>query len=129
LLYLVIGIARRLFLKQISTNKLSQRKHVEIDGHYYVVRRKGSGDRLSINMYMTELDKLADKEKAGTQLTGEELDRITEIENGIVNIAVGCFDDGGDGSKSRELVLSLSEDELTELMETIFDEPKEPNVS
>jgi hypothetical protein len=116
-------------LKQISTNKLSQRKHVEIDGHYYVVRRKGSGDRLSINMYMTELDKLADKEKAGTQLTGEELDRITEIENGIVNIAVGCFDDGGDGSKSRELVLSLSEDELTELMETIFDEPKEPNVS
>jgi hypothetical protein len=112
---------------QISTNKLSQRKHVEIDGHYYIVRRIGAGDQLTFSQYMRELEVLDKKEKSGNKLTESEIKRVTEIEAAALDISAGCFDDQGDGSKSKELVRNLSSDELAEIMRQVFDE--QPEVS
>jgi hypothetical protein len=108
---------------QISTNRLSQRKNVEIDGHHYIVRRMGAGDQLSISQYMRELTALSKKE-TDNKLTKQDQDRVAEIELEALKISARCFDDQGDGTKALELVKSLSPDELTEMMQQIFDEPK-----
>lgn len=105
---------------QINTNKLDNRKHVEIDGHYYIVRRMGAGDQLSISQYMRELKSLSGKEEKGS-LTDDELNRVALIEEQALKITARCFDDQGDGEKSRQLVSSLAPDELAELMGKIFD--------
>ncbi len=112
-------------MRSISTNKLSQRKHVEVDGHYYIVRRIGAGDQLTFSQYMRELEKLDKIEKSGNKLTKAETRRVLEIEASALDISAGCFDDQGDGSKSKELVRNLSSDELAELMKQIFDEQPE----
>lgn len=104
----------------INTNNLSQRKHVEIDGHYYIVRRMGAGDQLSISGYMRELEKLSVKEKS-SKLTDAELKKVAEIENASLEIAARCFDDQEDGNKSLALVKALTPEELQELMSQIFD--------
>lgn len=108
---------------QITTNKLSQRKHVEIDGHYYIVRRMGAGDQLSVSQYMRELEALAKKEKK-EPLSEDELKRVSEIEKTALEISARCFDDQEDGEKSRQLVYSLTPEELAELMKQIFNEPE-----
>lgn len=108
---------------QLSTNKLSQRKNVEIDGHHYIVRRMGAGDQLSVSQYMRELSALGKKEQ-NQELSQKELDRVAEIELEALQISARCFDDQGDGTKSLALVKSLTPEELTELMSQIFDEPK-----
>lgn len=108
---------------QLSTNKLSQRKNVEIDGHHYIVRRMGAGDQLTVNQYMRELTVLGKKEQK-EELNQEELDRVAEIESEALKISARCFDDQGDGTKSLALVKSLTPEELSELMSQIFDEPK-----
>lgn len=110
-------------MQQISTNKLSQRKHVEIDNHYYVVRRMGAGDQLSVGQYMRELEALSEKEK-NTPLSKEELKRVAEIERASLEISARCFDDQEDGEKSKALVSGLSADELSELMGQIFKDDK-----
>lgn len=111
-------------MRQISTNKLGSRKHVEIDGHYFIVRRMGAGDQLTISQYMRELQVMAKKEQSKT-LSDEDYKRIGEIEQAVLDISARCFDDQGDGSKSKELIKSLTQEELTEVMETIFNEKPE----
>lgn len=106
---------------QINTNELSQRKKVEIDGHIYIVRRMGAGDQLSVSQYLRELDILAEKEKR-TKLTEKENKRVSEIENASLEITAHCFDDQEDGSKSLALVKNLSQDEIAELFNQIFEE-------
>lgn len=110
-------------MKTISLNKLESRKHVQIDGHYYIVRKMGAGDTLAVSQMMRELDKLAKKEQESS-LTDEELKRVTEIENESLAIKARCFDDQEDGSKAMQLVRSLSDDEMGELMRQIFEEEK-----
>lgn len=104
---------------QINTSSLNSRKNVEIDGHPYVVRQMGAGEELTYRQLMRTLEKLAKKEET-TPLTEEELIEIDEITSSIMDTMAGCFDDGGDGSRSKKLVASLSEGELTELMSQIF---------
>lgn len=104
---------------EINTNKLSQRKHVEIDGHYYIVRKMGAGDQLTISQYLRELEILSQKEKR-TPLSKEEVQRVAQIEKASLEISARCFDDQEDGKKSWALVSGLTPEELVELMGQIF---------
>lgn len=109
---------------QITTNELGDRKKVEIDGHLYTVRNKApAGDQMDISQLMRELTRIGDKEKS-SELTEKDYDRIDEIEQKIISITSRTFDDGGDGSKSIELVKSLNEDQMRQLMDKIFEKEK-----
>lgn len=104
---------------QINTKQLKSRKQVEIDGHPYTVRRIGAGEELTLSQGMRLLEKLAKKEK-DSELSESEYAEIDQMTVDTIELMAGCFDDGGDGSKSRQLVRSLSEAELTLMMQQIF---------
>lgn len=109
---------------QISTKTLVDYKKVEIDGHVYTIRLKASaGDQLTISQLMRELTVLSEKEKA-KRLTKADEERVSQIEEEIIKVTSRAFDDGGDGSKSIELVKSLDEDQMQALMKMLQDEPK-----
>lgn len=97
----------------ISTKDLKSRKNVEIDGHHYIVRRFGAGEQLSLNQLLREANKVQD--------SGDE-DKALSIFGQVIDIFAGVFDDGGDGSKSRELISRLSQEEIEELFKQIFPE-------
>lgn len=84
----------------------------------------GAGDQLTISQYMRELEALAKKEQSKT-LSEEDNKRIAEIERAVLDISARCFDDREDGSKSKKLIESLTQEELTEIMDTIFNEKPE----
>jgi hypothetical protein len=111
---------------EIKTNQLKTRKSVEIDGHPYTVRRFGAGEQLTLNQLMrrgSKLETLLKTEEATEALEAE----AEELSQRMIDIFVGLFDDGGDGSKSKALVSSLGVDEIQELFRQIFvEESDEP---
>jgi hypothetical protein len=106
---------------QIKTNQLKARKKVLIDDHEYTVRRLGAGEELALSQAYREMKKLEKKAKAEKSTDADD-DKALELANKVFNVLAGTFDDGGDGRKSRELVSSLSNDELKEVYDTIFKE-------
>ncbi len=110
---------------QISTKDFSARKKVLIDDHEYSVRRFGNIEQLDMSQYMRRLKKLADIEKS-TKLTEAQELEVEELGSKVTMMFVNLFDDGGDQTKSRELIASLSDTELTAMLDQIFEEAK-PN--
>lgn len=104
---------------EITTAKLGSRKNIKIDGHVYSVRKPGAGEQLSISQMVREVNKYAEIEKTRT-LTAEEEKFILDKTARMMEIMTACFDDLGDGSKSKALVDSLSMDELQAVIEEIF---------
>lgn len=105
----------------IKTNQLKTRKRVEIDGHPFVVRRRGNIETLDVNQYLRRLNALALLEsKSKDGLSEAEVAEVDDLSKKLTDIFVAQFDDGGDQSKSRALVSSLSADELGILLEQIF---------
>lgn len=109
---------------QINTNSLNSRKKVEIDGHPYTVRRYGAGEQLTLNKMQRESNKLAPR-LSQADVTEAEIEKAEKLSVKLIDIFAGLFDDGGDGSKSRKLVESLSPDEVSELFMQIFDDGQE----
>jgi len=113
---------------EINTGQLRNRKKVLIDSHEYTVRKLGAGEELQISQMAREMEKLTKKD--ATKLTDKEADRGVELANAIFAIMVSTFDDGLDGTMSKELIGSLTQGELQELYAQIFAEPTaeaEPN--
>ncbi|WP_439946511.1 hypothetical protein [Streptomyces sp. BBFR109] len=111
----------------ISTNKLSGRKKVLIDGQEYVVRRLGAGDELAISQILRQLNKLQKKLTAPDLKSEQEAkfeEELNVLQERALKIYADTFDDGGDGSKSMELVSRLTYDERTELYDMIFNADK-----
>lgn len=108
---------------EINTNKLATRKFVKIDGHDYTVRKLGAGDELAISQIIRTLNRLQDKAKDGT-FTAKDEAKFTELQERSLKIYAATFDDGGDGSKSLELISRLSYDERTEVYDLIFNADK-----
>lgn len=112
----------------ISTKDLSNRKTVEIDGHPYHVRELGAGDELALSQASRQIDRLQDRLRAigskttkdAQQQSKKASDEIIVVHEKILSIYAGLFDDGGDGSKSRSLVGSLSFEGLREVLNMIF---------
>lgn len=108
---------------EIATKKLTTRKKVLIDGHEYTVRKLGAGDELAISQILRQLEKLQEKARKGA-LTSKDEDLFTELQEKSLKIYADTFDDGGDGSKSLELISGLSYDERTEVYDLIFNADK-----
>lgn len=129
----------------IDLNQVRETVEVTIGDHVFNVRRMGSGEELELSAsnrrtveFMDKAMKLQKKfldmaeipedkidQKQVAKLT-KEMDKIT---NGIQEeqdyqseAFVKLFDDGGDGSKSRELLKTLSNNEKNKLIQTIFEQ-------
>lgn len=112
----------------IRTNQLSTRKQVEIDGHHYTVRKMGNIEQLDMSQYFRRLKKLSELEaKNDNKLTAAQTRELDDLSSKMANMFVALFDDGGDQSKSRALVASLSDVEIGLLLAQIFKEDETPD--
>ena len=116
---------------EIKTNQLKSRKKVMIDDTLYTVRRLGNLEQLEISQAMRRLKQLAAAEEA-TALTAEQVEEVDALSVKMSDIFIALFDDGGDQSKSRALLASLSDSEIGELIKQIFEDTNatdQPEVS
>ena len=105
---------------EIKTSELHTRKRAKIDGHIYTVRRMGNLEQLNLSQSMRRLTVLSKIEDNGTKLTDKQALEVEEISSKLANTFVNLFDDGGDQSKSKALLMTLSDLEIKEIMEKIF---------
>lgn len=114
-------------MKQISTATLGGRRKVEIDGHGYTVRKMGAGESLALSQTQRRLLELGKKEPSA--LTDSETEEIEQLGSKFIDAITALFDDGEGGIKAKELVSSLSPDEIIAMQNVIWsDEPeKKPN--
>lgn len=106
---------------EFQTNTLKTRKNVKIDGQEYTVRRLGNVEQLELSSAMRRLNKLAAKEET-KPLNDQESDEVEAVTQTITSLFVGLFDDHGDQSKSKALISSLSDTEMSMLLAQIFKE-------
>lgn len=127
----------------INLNDIREVVEVTIADHVYNVRRMGSGEELDLSASnrrtFEAMDKAVKLQKKFTELSNtpeEELDQkevdklVKQMDKVTTEIRkeqeyqaeafVKLFDDGKDGSKSRELLKSFSHDEKQKLLEQIF---------
>lgn len=111
----------------ISTSKYINGKKVTIDGYEYTVRELGAGDRLDLSQIAGELMKLrADAlNNKAKELTQEEqiktLQKISKLMEKMNNVYASCFNDGGDGSKSKQLIKLIGIDNANKMLKEIFE--------
>lgn len=127
----------------INLNDIREVVEVTIGDHVYKVRRMGSGEELDLSASnrrtfeaMERANKLQKKFLELSATPEEELDQkevdklVKQMDKVTAEIRkeqeyqseafVKLFDDGGDGSKSRELLKSFSHNEKQKLLEQIF---------
>lgn len=109
---------------EIRTNTLKTRKKVIIDSVEYTVRRLGNIEQIDMNQYIRRLQSLANIEKK-QKLTKEQSAEVDVLSEKLSLLFVNLFDDGGDQSKSRALVASLTDTEVGLLLGQIFTEAKD----
>ena len=105
---------------EFSTSSLSSRKRVKIDGHVYTVRRMGAGEELDASTVIRELKKLSSRINKSNNYSEKDMELYDKLQARSLDIFVGLFDDGGDGTKSRELIGKLSFEDRTEMVKQIF---------
>jgi hypothetical protein len=106
----------------INLNSLDSRKRVKIGDTIFIVRRLGAGEELDINQLIRELDEIsarAKKSKDGN-LSEKDKKRFLDLQETSLRIYAKTFDDGGDGSKSLELIRQLSFPDRTLVHDKIF---------
>jgi|SRR5690606_16695931 len=129
----------------IDLNQIRETVEVTIGDHVFNVRRMGSGEELELsasNRRTFELMNKASKlqkqflelaETPEDKLDQKEIDKmVKQMDKVTADIRseqdyqseafVKLFDDGGDGSKSRELLKTLSNDEKSKLLQSIFEQ-------
>jgi transposase-like protein len=109
---------------EIKTNQLKTRKQVKIDDVVYTVRRMGNIEQLDVQQLIKRLSQLSEVEKT-KKLTDKQLEEVDGISKKMGDLFTSLFDDGGDQTKSRKLVASLTDTEITVLLTQIFEEPKD----
>lgn len=107
---------------ELRTNQLKTRKKVLIDDTEYTVRRLGNIEQLDMSQYMRRLSTLSEIEKKEKKLTDAQIAEVDDISAKLSLLFVNLFDDGGDQTKSRALVASLSDAEIGVLLGEIFAE-------
>lgn len=105
---------------EISTNNLSSRKKIKIDGHVYTVRKLGAGEEMDINSIIRELNKISKRNKGKKDLSPADEAEFNRLQERSLAIYAGTFDDGGDGSKALALIKGLSYEDRGELHKQIF---------
>lgn len=111
-------------MREINTKDLKTRVKIKIDGHDYTVRRLGAGEQLQLNQYRREHASVSKKSKQSKDLDKLEAE-LDRLQVKMLDMFVKIFDDGADGTKSKNLVYSLDVLEITELLAEIFAEEKQ----
>ncbi len=111
----------------IKTNQFATRKQVDIENlgeiHTYTVRKLGNIEQLDLSQYMRRMQKIADIEREQEGVLDDTLAaEVENIQNKIAELFTGLFDDGGNQKKSKKLVASLSDIELSMLLAQIFED-------
>jgi hypothetical protein len=88
----------------------------------------GNIEQLDMSQYFRRLKKLSELEaKNDNKLTTAQTKELDDLSAKMANMFVALFDDGGDQSKSRALVASLSDVEIGLLLAQIFKEDETPD--
>lgn len=106
---------------EIKTNQLKTRKKQVIDGHEYTVRRMGNIEQLDLAQKISRLTVLSEVEEKKT-LTKDQAKEVDDISRWMSEVFVSLFDDGGDQTKSKKLVSSLSDEEIEVILKVIFED-------
>lgn len=125
-------------IKSYSTSDYIQTKTGKIDGTVFTIRRLGAGDELDIAAISSRIIQLQEqleimkRDLTDAKTDGEELeavsknvelfDKLAKEQANIEKVYISLFDDGGDQSKSRELVHRLGHDGVKKLLDDIFGE-------
>ncbi len=112
----------------IKLNELKTRKKVLIDDHEYTVRRMGNIEQIEYARGIKKLQSLAMQE-AERKLTEEELKELDTISKELSSVFIDLFDDGGDQSKSKKLIGSLSDEEIGLILAQVFEEKEDGQAS
>ncbi len=104
---------------QITTNKDSLQKKVQIDSFTYMVRRPGAGESLSFLQLGWELEKLEKK----TNFSDSELDRYQELRIRSIGLSLSLFDSLGN-KEAQAHIDSLEQNTLSQAISQIFGEAK-----
>lgn len=123
---------------QITSSDYIKTVEAEIDGHLYKVRKLGAGDTLDISQTMDKLAKIqqeasrieeASKEKKEKKEQEALIEKATELvakmagyNQQLVEIYARLFDDGGDGSKSIELIKKIGIETVPKLLSAVLGE-------
>ena len=121
---------------QISTSNTNKTKRAEIDGHVYTVRRPGAGDQLDISSLSSELlslsksliternrlqsAKSSDNEEEIISRISKKMERFGEKSRKLEACYARLFDDGGDQSKSINLVHTYGIENVVKFIDQIF---------
>lgn len=121
---------------QITSSDYIKTVDAEIDGYLYKVRKIGAGDTLDISQTMEKMSKLQEeadhiqessKEKKDRKEQEALVEKATELiakmagyNQQLIEIYARLFDDGGDGSKSIELIKKVGIETVPKLLNAIF---------
>ena len=107
-----------------QTNQLKSRRKAIIDGHEYTVRRLGNIERLEINQRTTEIRRILNKypkDVSDNDIKQADIDTLERLALESAKTMVSLFDDGTETQeKARELVRSLDEEDLLDIIEATF---------
>lgn len=114
-----------------QTNQLKSRRKAIIDGHEYTVRRLGNIERLEINQRTTEIRRILNKyakDVSDDEIKQADIDTMERLALESAKTMVSLFDDGTtDQEKARELVRSLDEEDLLDIIEATFAQTEAKN--
>lgn len=102
---------------KISIKNIIKTKKAEIDGHVYTVRKMGAGEQMDLLAMGRKLQGLSLSDQTPEL---EKLEQIETIRQQMLEIYKSLFDDGLGGEKTKELINTLSDEEISELVNTIF---------
>lgn len=105
-------------MQSISTKKLDSRKTVLIDKDTYIVRKFSNTEQLDISQYKRRIKQLIELQK--TDDLPEYTEEAEQIARLLNDLYINLFDDGGDQSKSKKLISSLSYKDIASILSNIF---------
>lgn len=98
---------------EFNTKDMKTRKKVRIDGVDFTVRQMSNRELLDL-MQLQRLNKDLSKNSDNTE-------QIEEILTNMTKMYINQFDDGGDQSKSADLINRLTAEEITNILTQIFE--------
>jgi len=108
---------------ELNTSDFGLQVEVKIDGHPYRVRRLGAGEELKLGSLLRKMRKLL-REMAKPEVSDQRTDQIEkevdDLEQESIRVIALTFNDGGDGSKSLDLISRLSHEDRTTMIRKIF---------
>lgn len=112
-------------LPSFQTNQLKSRRKAIIDGHEFTVRRLGNIERLEAVRLQNELQEIISKypeDVKDEDISKDDIKAINEKAMQSSELLLSLFDDGGDQSKSKALIRSLDDEEIIDIVESIFEQ-------